>query len=186
MKTLTQALAKTAAVIEKTVQTTVQEVTGPKPLQDYDLIDQIGSAGPGLAWRLYSAKARDSTRPQQYSTVCVWVLDKRAHSEVRARMGLSKAAEDAFFDLVRADAGRLVRLRHPGVLHVVQALDESKNAMAMVTEPLFASVANALGNVENVPKVPKELKGMVGAKARSSGLIGFFFFVVEFYIQFII
>jgi len=41
-------------------------------------------------------------------------------------------------------------------------------------------VANALGNVENVPKVPKELKGMVGAKARSSGLIGFFFFVVEF------
>ncbi|XP_059449975.1 SCY1-like protein 2 A [Corylus avellana] len=160
MKTLTQALAKTAAVIEKTVQTTVQEVTGPKPLQDYDLLDQIGSAGPGLAWRLYSAKARDSTRPQQYPSVCVWVLDKRALSEVRARMGLSKAAEDGFFDLVRADAARLVRLRHPGVLHVVQALDESKNAMAMVTEPLFASVANALGNVENVLKVPKELKGM--------------------------
>lgn len=160
MKTLTQALAKTAAVIEKTVQTTVQEVTGPKPLQDYDLLDQIGSAGPGLAWRLYSAKARDSTRPHQYPTFCVWVLDKRALSEVRARMGLSKAAEDAFFDLIRADAGRLVRLRHPGVLHVVQALDESKNAMAMVTEPLFASVANALGNVENVPKLPKELKGM--------------------------
>ncbi|GFY95130.1 kinase family with ARM repeat domain-containing protein [Actinidia rufa] len=43
MKTLTQALAKTAAVIEKTVQTTVQEVTGPKPLQDYDLLVQIGS-----------------------------------------------------------------------------------------------------------------------------------------------
>ncbi|KAI8000824.1 hypothetical protein LOK49_LG09G01553 [Camellia lanceoleosa] len=48
MKTLTQALAKTTAVIEKTVQTMVQEVTGPKPLQDYDLLDQIGSAGPGL------------------------------------------------------------------------------------------------------------------------------------------
>ncbi|KAF3944446.1 hypothetical protein CMV_029081 [Castanea mollissima] len=160
MKTLTQALAKTAAVIEKTVQTTVQDVTGPKPLQDYDLLDPIGSAGPGLAWRLYSAKARDSTRPQQYPVVCVWVLDKKALSEARARVGLSKAAEDGFFDLVRADAARLVRLRHPGVVHVVQAFDESKNAMAMVTEPLFASVANALGDVENVPKVPKELKGM--------------------------
>ncbi|KAG6659159.1 SCY1-like protein 2 [Carya illinoinensis] len=160
MKTLTQALAKTAAVIEKTVQTTVQEVTGPKPLQDYDLLDQIGSAGPGLVWKLYSAKARDSTRPQQYPTVCVWVLDKRVLSEARARTGLSKAAEDAFFDLIRADAGRLVRLRHPGVVHVVQALDENKNAMAMVTEPLFASVANALGNVENVAKVPKGLNGM--------------------------
>ncbi|KAG2241815.1 hypothetical protein Bca52824_096341 [Brassica carinata] len=126
MRTLTQALAKTAAVIEKTVQTTVQEVTGPKPLQDYELLYQIGSGGPGLAWKLYSAKARDSTRPQQYPTVCVW----------------------------------LVRLRHPGVVHVVQALDENKNAMAMVTEPLFASVANALGDVENVDNVPKDLKSM--------------------------
>ncbi|KFK44375.1 hypothetical protein AALP_AA1G249300 [Arabis alpina] len=158
MRTLTQALAKTAAVIEKTVQTTVQEVTGPKPLQDYELLNQIGSSGPGLAWKLYSAKARDSTRPQQYPTVCVWVLDKRALSEARARLGLSKAAEDSFLDLIRADAGKLVRLRHPGVVHVVQALDENKNAMAMVTEPLFTSVANALGNVENVSKEVKAVE----------------------------
>lgn len=48
------------------------------------------------------------------------------------------------------------------MVHVVQALDENKNAMAMVTEPLFASVANALGNLENIVQVPKELKGMVG------------------------
>ncbi|KAG5562451.1 hypothetical protein RHGRI_005249 [Rhododendron griersonianum] len=161
MKTLTQALAKTAAVIEKTVSTTVQEVTGPKPLQDYDLLGQIGSAGPGLAWRLYSAKARGGgSSSQQYPTVCVWVLDKKALSEARSRAGLSKAAEDSFFDVIRADAARLVRLRHPGVVHVVQGLDETKNAMAMVTEPLFASVANALGNLDNVAKVPKELKGM--------------------------
>lgn len=82
-------------------------------------------------------------------------------SEARQRAGLSKAAEDAFLDIIRADAARLVRLRHPGVVHVVQALDENKNAMAMVTEPLFASVANAVGNLENMAKVPKELKGMV-------------------------
>ncbi|KAA3468436.1 SCY1-like protein 2 isoform X1 [Gossypium australe] len=162
MKTLTQAFAKTAAVIEKTVHTTVQsavqEVTGPKALQDYELLHQIGSAGPGLAWKLYSAKARDGTHPHQYPRVCVWVLDKKAMSKARACAGLSKAVEDSFFNLIRADAVRLVRLRHPGVVHVVQALDENKNAMAMVTEPLFASVANALGNVDNVAKVPKELK----------------------------
>lgn len=162
MKSLQQAFAKTAAVIEKTVQTTVQEVAGPKPLQDYELFDQIGSAGPGLVWKLYSAKAaRESARAHQYPTVCVWLLDKKALSEARLRAGLSKAAEDAFLDIIRADAARLVRLRHPGVVHVVQALDENKNAMAMVTEPLFASVANAVGNLENMAKVPKELKGMV-------------------------
>lgn len=76
------------------------------------------------------------------------------------RAGLTKAAEDSFLDLIRADAAKLVRLRHPGVVHVVQALDENKNAMAMVTEPLFASVANTLGNVENIANVPKDLRGM--------------------------
>ncbi|GMI83031.1 hypothetical protein like AT1G71410 [Hibiscus trionum] len=160
MKTLTQALAKTAAVIEKTVQTTVQEVSGPKALLDYELLHQIGSAGPGLAWKLYSAKARDATRLHQYPTVCVWVLDKKVLAEARARAGLSKIVEDSFFDLIRADAARLVRLRHPGVVHVVQALDENKNAMTMVTEPLFASVANAIGKVDNVAKVPNDLKGI--------------------------
>lgn len=57
MKTLTQALAKASAVIEKTVSTTVQEVTGPRPLQDYELLDQAGSGGPGLAWRRGAARA---------------------------------------------------------------------------------------------------------------------------------
>lgn len=158
MKTLTQAFAKTAAVIEKTVQ----DVTGPKALQDYELLDQIGSAGPGLVWKLYSGKARSGSTvlSHQYPTVCVWILDKRALSEARARAGLSKAAEDSFFEIIRADASRLVRLRHPGVVHVIQALDENKNAMAMVTEPLFASVANALGILDNISKVPKELQGM--------------------------
>ncbi|KAK8580110.1 hypothetical protein V6N13_143241 [Hibiscus sabdariffa] len=160
MKTLTQAFAKTAAVIEKTVQTTVQEVSGPKALLDYELLHQIGSAGPGLAWKLYSAKARDATRLHQYPTVCVWVLDKKVLAEARARAGLSKIVEDSFFDLIRADAARLVRLRHPGVVHVVQALDENKNAMTMVTEPLFASVANAIGKVENVANVPNDLEGI--------------------------
>lgn len=160
MKTLTQALAKASAVIEKTVSTTVQEVTGPRPLQDYELLDQAGSGGPGLAWRIYTARPRDGAPSAPYPVVSVWVLDKRALAEARTRAGLSKAAEDAFLDLVRADAARLVRLRHPGVLHVVQALDETKAAMAMATEPVFASVANALGCLDNVGKVPKELKGM--------------------------
>uniref|UniRef100_A0A0E0JL67 Protein kinase domain-containing protein n=1 Tax=Oryza punctata TaxID=4537 RepID=A0A0E0JL67_ORYPU len=160
MKTLTQALAKASAVIEKTVTTTVQEVTGPRPLQDFELLDQAGSGGPGLAWRIYTARPREGAPSAPYPVVSVWVLDKRALSEARARAGLTKAAEDAFLDLARADAARLVRLRHPGVLHVVQALDETKAAMAMATEPVFASVANALGCLDNVGKVPKELKGM--------------------------
>lgn len=39
---------------------------------------------------------------QQYPTVCVWLLDKRALAEARVRVGLSKAAEDSFLDVIRA------------------------------------------------------------------------------------
>lgn len=73
-----------------------------------------------------------------------------------------RAAEEAFLDLVRQDAAQLMRLRHPGVVRVIQALDESKTTMAMVTEPIFASVANVLGRLDNVGKVPNELKDLVG------------------------
>ncbi|KAJ7546397.1 hypothetical protein O6H91_08G038400 [Diphasiastrum complanatum] len=161
MKSLTQALAKTAAAIEKTVQSTVQEVTGPKALQDYELLDQVGSGGPDQVWKLYLGKPRNKAAQAHNPEVCVWVLDKRALAEARQRVGISKAAEDAFLDIIRADAAQLMRLRHPGIVRVVQGLDDSKGSMVMVTEPIFASVANLLGYMENVPKIPKELKGLV-------------------------
>lgn len=74
-----------------------------------------------------------------------------------------RAAEDQFLDLVRQDAAQLMRLRHPGVVRVIQALDESKAAMAMVTEPIFASAANVLGRHDNVARVPSELKDLVSS-----------------------
>ncbi|CAM6090431.1 unnamed protein product [Calypogeia fissa] len=160
MSMFRQALAKAGAAIEKTVQSTVQEVTGPKPLQDYELLDQVGSGGPGLIWKLYSGRPRNKAMQVHIPEVCVWVLDKKSLVDLRLRAGISKAAEDAFLDVVRADAAQLMRLRHPGVVKVIQGLDESKGAMAMVTEPIFASVANVLGRLDNVGNTPKELKNL--------------------------
>lgn len=163
MSMFRQALAKAGAAIEKTVQSTVQEVTGPKPLQDYELLDQVGSGGPGLIWKLYSGRPRNKAMQVHNPEVCVWVLDKKSLVDLRLRAGISKAAEDAFLDVVRADAAQLMRLRHPGVVRVIQGLDESKGAMAMVTEPIFASVANVLGRLDNVGDTPEELRHLVRA-----------------------
>lgn len=159
MKSLTQALAKTAAVIEQTVQSTVQEVTGPKALQDYELQEQVGSGGHGLAWKLYAAKHRNKSVVHNQD-VCVWVLDKKILTEARQRIGLSKSAEDAFLEVIRADAMQLVKLRHPGVVHVVQGLEENKAAMTLVTEPIFASISNVIGHLDNIASFPKGLKGL--------------------------
>ncbi|GJP63136.1 hypothetical protein CLOP_g20211 [Closterium sp. NIES-67] len=151
-------LASTAASIEKTVQSTVQEVTGPKALADYDLGEQIGSGGPGMLWKLYRATPKSKAQQTVTSEVCVWFLDKKELSEERSHRGMSKAAEDRLLDIFRADAKVLQKLRHPGIVRVVEALDESKWAMAMVTEPVFSSLGNALGNLENLATIPHELE----------------------------
>ncbi|KAL3682417.1 hypothetical protein R1sor_000439 [Riccia sorocarpa] len=55
--------------------------------------------------------------------VHIWVLDKRSLIDLRLRAGISKAAEDAFLYIVRADAAHLMRLMYPGVVRVIQGLD---------------------------------------------------------------
>lgn len=43
----------------------------------------------------------------------------------------------------------------------MQGLEENKAAMTVVTEPIFASVANVLGHLDNIANFPKGLKGLV-------------------------
>lgn len=92
MKSFTQALAKTAAVIGETVSSTVHEVTGPRAMQDYELLEQVGSGGPGLAWKLYAGRPRNKATQMHNSEVCVWVLDKKALTDLRLRIGVSRYA----------------------------------------------------------------------------------------------
>lgn len=90
MKSFTQALAKTAAVIGETVSSTVHEVTGPRAMQDYELLEQVGSGGPDLVWKLYAGRPRNKATQMHNPEVCVWVLDKKALTDVRLRIGVSR------------------------------------------------------------------------------------------------
>jgi len=90
MKSFTQALAKTAAVIGETVSSTVHEVTGPKAMQDYELLEQVGSGGPDLIWKLYAGRPRNKVAQMHNPEVCVWVLDKKSLTDLRLRVGISR------------------------------------------------------------------------------------------------
>ncbi|GBG61581.1 hypothetical protein CBR_g22378 [Chara braunii] len=161
MKTLTKAFAKTAAKIEKSVQSTVHDVTGPKALQDYTLIEQVGSGGLGCLWKLWRAKPKVRMSVNVLdSEVCVWALDKKALADQRHKKGTSKISEEQLFDIFRQDAAQLLKLRHPGIVRVIEPLDESKHMMAMVTEPLFASLANVTKDFTNMNQIPEELKNL--------------------------
>ncbi|KAF9387471.1 hypothetical protein BGX21_000540 [Mortierella sp. AD011] len=44
------------------------------------------------------------------------------------------------------------------MLEVVEPVDESRTAIAFATEPIFASLSNLLGDYENLPNVPDEIR----------------------------
>lgn len=46
---------------------------------------------------------------------------------------------------------QLTKIRHPQVLIVQHPLEESRDTLAFATEPVFASLANILGNATNMP-----------------------------------
>lgn len=49
-----------------------------------------------------------------------------------------------------------LQVKHPGVLKVIEPLEETGGQMVMVTEPVFGSLANVLSQFREVPTAPPE------------------------------
>lgn len=61
-------------------------------------------------------------------------------------------------DTLKRGIVQLTKLRHPQILTVQHSLEESRESLAFATEPIFASLANILGNNENMPQpIPSHL-----------------------------
>jgi SCY1-like protein 2 len=108
--------------------------------REYDITSHVGSAGPGLLWKLY-AGFKKSTKQE----ATVFVLIKKS-LEV-----YPKKDRDLIIEAFKKGATQLARIKHPRILSLQHQLEESKDSLAFATEPCFCSVANALGNHENMP-----------------------------------
>lgn len=95
-----------------------------------------------------------------YPQVCIWLLDKRELSNLE--LAEKKGSAERLLEVYRKDAQQLLRLRHPGIVRVIEPLEETKFAMAMVTEPVYCSLANVLKQFDNLKEVPEELRSLVG------------------------
>lgn len=60
--------------------------------------------------------------------------------------------------MLRPRPTKLMKLKHPNLLKVTQGLAETKDYLAFATEPVFASLANVLGRVQNIEVLPPMLK----------------------------
>ena len=142
--------SKVATTVVDTVYS-VENITknvlpGNPVTRDYEITKHVGSAGPGLLWKLYSGYKKST---KQEATI--FVLHKKSLETY------SKKERELIIDAFKKGATQLARLKHPRVLSLQHQLEESKDSLAFATEPCFCSVANVFGNHENMPSpLPQE------------------------------
>ncbi|XP_058468104.1 SCY1-like protein 2 isoform X3 [Malaya genurostris] len=92
-------------------------------------------------WKIFSG-SKKTTREE----VSIFVLEKKLFEQY------SKEDRDEIFHKIRGGVTQLTKIRHPQVLTVQHPLEESRESFAFATEPIFASLANILGDATNMPK----------------------------------
>ena len=109
----------------------------------------VASAGPGLLWKVYSGYKKTTRQ-----AASVFVLERAALER------FDRQDKEAVWELMRRGVSQLTRLRHPQILTVHHPLEESRDCLAFATEPVFCSLANALGGHDNLPSpLPEQLRG---------------------------
>jgi SCY1-like protein 2 len=59
----------------------------------------------------------------------------------------SKDDQTQLLEILKKSVVQQTKIRHPHVLTMQHPLEESRDSLAFATEPVFASLANLLGNV---------------------------------------
>lgn len=95
----------------------------------------------GLQWKIYKG-FKKSTKQE----ASIFVFEKRALER------WNKGDRDIMLDTLKRGITQLTKLRHPQLLTLQHPLEESRESLAFATEPVFASLANVLGNTENMPQ----------------------------------
>ncbi|XP_061108574.1 SCY1-like protein 2 [Conger conger] len=140
-------LNKLKSTVTKVKADVASAVMGNPVTREYEVGRHIASSGPGLCWRIYSG-VKNSTKQE----VAVFVFEKRLIDKYQ------KFEKDQIVDSLKKGVQQLTRLRHPRLLTVQHPLEESRDCLAFCTEPVFASLANVLGQHENLPyPLPSEL-----------------------------
>lgn len=93
----------------------------------------------GLCWKILKGVKRTTKQ-----NVAIFLFDKN-------QLKFIKEDREAILDVLRRGVIQLTKIRHPRILTVEHPLEESRDSLAFVTEPILASLANYLGNYSNMP-----------------------------------
>ncbi|KAI8050208.1 kinase-like domain-containing protein [Syncephalis plumigaleata] len=107
-------------------------VLGNAVSREYDIGRETGQAG---LWKIHTA-----TKKSTGQRVSAFIFDKKLFDS--PMMNLSNQEREQVCELLKREAMQLTRLRHPSVLEVVEAVDESRTSIAFATEPLLATLGD--------------------------------------------
>ncbi|XP_072311198.1 SCY1-like protein 2 [Eucyclogobius newberryi] len=141
-------LNKLKSTVTKVTADVTSAVMGNPVTREFEVGRHIASGGPCMCWRIYNG-IKKSTKQE----VAVFVFDKKVVDKYQ------KYEKDQIIDSLKKGVQQLTRLRHPRLLTVQHPLEESRDSLAFCTEPVFASLANVLGQWDNLPSpVPNDIK----------------------------
>lgn len=110
---------------------------------------QVASAGPEMVWKVY-----DATRISDRKPASVFIFEKRWVDKLHKAKRREMVTE-----ILRQEVTRLVKFKHSRLLQVIHPTEECHDSLAFASEPVFASLANLLGNHEKLPSIiPPEIK----------------------------
>ncbi|XP_011497019.1 PREDICTED: SCY1-like protein 2 [Ceratosolen solmsi marchali] len=109
--------------------------------REFEVSSFICSAGPGLLWKVYSG-FKKSTKQK----AAIFVFEKRLLDQWP-----EKSIRDNVVEILKKGVIQLTKLKHPQILTVQHPLEESRDSLSFATEPVFASLANLLGCIDNLP-----------------------------------
>ncbi|XP_061495481.1 SCY1-like protein 2 [Rhineura floridana] len=141
-------LNKLKSTVTKVTADVTSAVMGNPVTREFDVGRHIASGGNGLVWKIFNG-TKKSTKQE----VAVFVFDKKLMDKYQ------KFEKDQIVDSLKRGVQQLTRLRHPRLLTVQHPLEESRDCLAFCTEPVCASLANVLGNWDNLPSpLPSDIK----------------------------
>lgn len=113
-------------------------IMGSQLTKNYDVQSSVSTTG-GLAelWHVYSATKKNPQR----TPVSIFMFDKRVLDRKR-----TQAEKDDIVNALKAEVAALTRVRHPGILQIVEPLLEDSKTLAFVTEPISWSLGFLLRN----------------------------------------
>lgn len=92
-------------------------------------------------WKIYKGYKR-STKQE----ASIFVFEKRQLEKY------NRTDKELLLETLRRGVVQLTKIRHPKILTVQHPLEESRDSLAFATEPVFASLANVLGQTFNMPQ----------------------------------